>query len=163
MNFALLDIIFTVIILVAAIRAAVRGFITEFLSIAALLLGIVFAVFLARPVAGAFAAYLNTGPWSVVIAFIAVFLIVYLIVKIFEGLLHRLFETLRLEKLDRAIGFFLGIVEGLICAVVVVFILQVQPFFSADQLLGESYIARTIIRVLPRGLELIQNREVTGV
>ncbi len=163
MNFGILDIIFAVVILVAVIRCVFRGFITEFHSIAALLAGIAGSIFLARPVSRIAEKYLNAGNWSIVIAFIAVFLIIYLIVKISEGIVHRLFERLELERLDKALGFFLGLAEGFIFAVIVVFILKVQPFFQTRELLNESYISRAILFILPRGIEIIHSGELKGV
>ncbi|WP_394701363.1 CvpA family protein [Marispirochaeta aestuarii] len=54
------------------------------------------------------AGVFGDSPWNRVIAFLAIFLSVYLILKIAEGLLYRLIEAVHLENLDRALGFFWG-------------------------------------------------------
>ena len=163
MNIGTLDIIFAVIILVAVIRCVYRGFIAEILSVAALLLGIACAVLLARPAARLLEEYTQIQNASVIIAFLAVFLVVYIIIKISEGLIHRLFEALQLEKLDRALGFFLGIVEGILLCAVVTLILYLQPFFQLGDLLDESIFAGILLQVLPGGIEKFSTWEAVNV
>jgi len=151
MNISLsgLDIVFLILIAFAALRAGIRGFVHEFLSMAAVLLGIATAVLFSGIAAQLVQPYLGAGTWSQVVAFLGLFLIVYVIVRLFENALNRLIERINLESLDRALGFFLGIAEGLILVFVLVLVLQLQPVFDADQLLLESEIARFLIPLLP--------------
>jgi membrane protein required for colicin V production len=154
MNIGTLDIVFAVIVVVAVIRCVYRGFIAEVLSAAALLLGIACAVLFARPAAVLLENYTGIDSASIVIAFLAVFLVVYILIKIGEGLIHRLFEALKLEKLDRALGFFLGIVEGVLLCAVITFLLYLQPFIELGNLLEESIFARLLLQVLPSRVEI---------
>lgn len=163
MEIGTLDIIFGVIMLVAVIRCVYRGFITEIHSVAALLAGVIVAILLAKPVARLLEEHIGIANWTTVVAFLAVFLAVYIVVKISEGLIHRLFEKLQLERLDRALGFFLGILEGILIIGVVVFILDIQPFFDVNGLLEESYIAGVMYRLLPKGIELFTSKEGMNV
>lgn len=150
-----MDIIFIVIVLVAVIRCVYRGFIAEVLSVAALLAGIIGAVLLVKPASRLLIQYAGIERAAPVIAFLAVFLIIYIVVKILEGLLHRMFEALHIEKLDRALGFFLGIVEGLLVCVVIVFVLTVQPFIDVQNLLYESRFAQLALTFLPRSIPFL--------
>jgi membrane protein required for colicin V production len=159
MEVGALDIVFAVIMLVAVIRCVYRGFITEIHSVAALIAGVVVAILLAKPVARLLEEHIGIANWTTVVAFLAVFLTVYIVVKISEGLIHRIFEKLQLDRLDRALGFFLGIIEGILIIGVIVFALEIQPFFDVTELLEESYIAGLMYRLLPKGIELFQSKE----
>lgn len=163
MHIGTLDVIFAVIIVVAVIRCVYRGFIAEVLSAAALLMGILCAVLFTAPAARLLEKYAGIENASEIIAFLAVFLLVYILIKISEGLLHRLFEALHLEKLDRALGFFLGLVEGILVCAVVCFVLSVQPFFDTGKLLEESVFANILLGILPSAAELFGEGEVLNV
>ena len=153
-----IDIFFTAVLLIATIRCVFRGFVKEILSVAALVGGIGLALLFN----GALGLYLteNFGieKWSRVIAFLGIFVIVYLIIKIFEGLIQRIIEKLHIERLDRALGFFLGILEGVIFVAVIIVIMQIQPFVSVEEVLSGSIIAGLIIRYLPYGIEFIRSQ-----
>lgn len=149
MAIAPLDIILLALTALAAIRCALRGFVAEVMSVAAVIGGIVAAIFLARPLAGYIGQHYGVSPWNPVIAFLAVFLCCYLIVKVVERTVYRIIDSISLDKLDRALGFFLGIAEGILVAVVIVLILKVQPFFNADGVLGPSRVAHIILKLVP--------------
>lgn len=160
-NISILDILFGVIILVAMVRCILKGFIAEFLSVAAILLGIAGAIIFSGVGADLLSRYTGIQRFAQLAAFLIIFLLVYLITKLLEGLLQRLFERLKLEKLDRSLGFFLGIIEGVLAVTVIVLVLELQPFFPAEDILEESFIARNILRALPYGLSFL-NRGNNG-
>tara|TARA_B100000614_G_scaffold19682_1_gene15906 strand:+ start:86 stop:565 length:480 start_codon:yes stop_codon:yes gene_type:complete len=149
MNLSGLDIVFVVLIVFAALRAGIRGFVHEFLSMAAVILGIAAAVLFSGLAAQWIQPYIGAGPWAQVVAFLGLFLVVYVVVKLFENALNRLVEHINLESLDRALGFFLGIAEGLFLVFVLVLVLQLQPVFDADPILAESQFARFFLPLLP--------------
>ena len=144
-----LDIVFLVLITFAALRGGLRGFVHEFLSMAAVILGIAGAVLFSGVAARVIQPYVGTGPWAQVIAFLGLFIVIYFVVKIFENALIRLIEHINAEGLDRALGFFLGIAEGLFMVFVMVLLLQLQPFVEAESLLEGSVIARFFVFLLP--------------
>lgn len=148
-NLSGLDIVFIVLIVFAALRAGIRGFVHEFLSMAAVILGIASAVVFSGLVAVLLEPYVGAGPWAQVIAFLGLFLLTYIVVKLLENALNRLIEHIRLESLDRALGFFLGIAEGLLLVFILVLLLQLQPVFDARAMLAESRIAAFFIPLLP--------------
>jgi membrane protein required for colicin V production len=161
-NISVLDILFGVIILVAMIRCILKGFIAEFLSVAAIILGIAGAIIFSGGGADLLRRYTGIERFAQLAAFLIIFLTVYLITKLLEGLLQRLFDRLNLERLDRSLGFFLGIIEGGLAVTVIVLVLELQPFFSVEDLLKESFIARTILRILPYGLSFLNRGENGG-
>jgi membrane protein required for colicin V production len=144
-----IDIVFAIIVVLLAFRAAIRGFVRELLGMAALLLGIVVSVLFSGLVAEALERYIGPTIWSQVIAFLALFLLVYLVVKIFEGALNRLIARINADQLDHALGFFLGIVEGLVIVFVILLTVQIQPFIDAEQLIADSLFARLMMPFLP--------------
>ena len=87
--------------------------------------------------------------WNPLIAFLVLFLLLYLLVKLLERLLAAAFERLKLEKLDRAIGLFLGLAEGLLAVCIVLFLLNWQPFFEVKGILAQSLFARFLSPILP--------------
>jgi membrane protein required for colicin V production len=160
MDFVALDIVFAAILVFTTLRGAFRGFVTELLSMASLILGITAAVVFSGMVGSYFNRYLGESPWSQVAAFLAIFLLVYILVKIFENALHTLIERIHLESLDHALGLFLGVVEGLLVTFVLILLIQVQPFFSPDALLEGSVFARLLVPFLPYASELLNRRTV---
>jgi membrane protein required for colicin V production len=149
MSFAAIDFVFAVLIVVLAVRGAIRGFVAEFGSVAALFLGLGGAIALYKSVATLLGKWFGTSLWNPLIAFLVVFLLIYLVVKVLERLLAALFDKLELERLDRAIGLFLGLAEGLLLAGVILFLLNWQPFYDTRGLLRDSLFARFLSPLLP--------------
>lgn len=156
MQYEAIDIVFAVLVVILSIRAGIRGFVKELLGTAAVFLAIGAAV-----VFSGFAALLVEqliGPtvWTQVIAFLIVFLLVYLLVKLFESALNKLIERIHLDQLDHALGFFLGIVEGLLLSFILILLIQIQPFVDPQSLLGESLFARLLLPLLPFAADFLR-------
>ncbi len=156
MDIAVMDIVFIVIILIAAVRGGFKGFVAEVMTFASLILAVGAAVLFSGMVSGYIANFFGESVWNGVIAFLVIFLVVYLIIKLFEGTLHKIIEKIKLEKLDQALGFFLGVIEGILVAAVITFILKVQPFFDTGVLLADSFIASLLLRILPFGTAVLE-------
>ena len=154
--FSGIDIVFLVVIAFLAIRAAIRGFVKELLGTAALFLGIAVAVLFSGLAAQFIEEYMGPTIWSQVIAFLGLFLIVYIIVKVFEGALNRLIERIHLDQLDHALGFFLGLIEGLLVVFILLLLIQIQPFFEPDSLIADSFLARLMLPFLPFAAEFLR-------
>ncbi|MBN2510700.1 MAG: CvpA family protein [Spirochaetales bacterium] len=144
-----LDIIFGIIILGMAVRCALKGFIAEFMTAASVLGGIISGFLLFRVVASFMEHYVGPFYLSHVVAFLVVFLIVYLVIKLFENALYRLVDKINLENLDRALGLFLGLIEGVILVLLLIFILEVQPVADLTPLLQDSFLGSIGLRILP--------------
>jgi membrane protein required for colicin V production len=146
MNFAAVDIVFAVVILILTLRGLMRGFIEEVFSLGALVLGLaaalLFSAALAKPVEQTFGI---PAGWGQVVAFLAVFLVVYIVLKIVEKALHGLAEKVNLENLDKALGLFFGLFEGLIFVALAILVLRWQPFIKADAFLKDSLTARHLV------------------
>lgn len=149
MTLGALDYLFGAIIVIASLRCVFRGFVAEIIAVAAVGGGILAGLLFSAPGADIIARGMGESPWNRLIAFLVIFLGVYLLLKIFEGLIYRLLDSLQLENLDRALGFFLGLTEGILISIILIYLLSVQPFVDASRLLDESIFSRTLLFFLP--------------
>ena len=150
-----IDIFFTVIILFMTIKAIVRGFVTEIMSIAAIGLGIILGVLFSGLLGEFIGSKFGQSNWNQVIAFLIIFLVSYIVIKIFENGLNSLIDKIHLDKLDRSLGLFFGIIEGVVLVIIIVFIIEVQPIFDTQKVESESWYMNMIHRVVPDGQELL--------
>ncbi|TVR03937.1 MAG: CvpA family protein [Spirochaetaceae bacterium] len=158
MDFVAIDIVFTIILLFTTLRAALRGFVQEVLSAAAVILGIAAAVLFSGLVAELLEATFGRSIWSQVVAFLAIFLVVYLVVKLSERALRNLVEQIHLESLDHALGLFLGLVEGILIVFVLILLIQVQPVLSPSRVLDGSVFARFLVPFFPYASQFFSRR-----
>ncbi len=150
-----LDVFFLVVLLILVIRGLFRGFVEEFGSVASVFLGILVAVLFSGLVAPLLDRYLGESMWNQVIAFLGLFLLVYIIVKLFEAGLRNLIENSELESLDRALGFFLGLIEGALVVFLLMFIMYIQPFVSMEETIRQSWTGRLLLPLFPYAAEII--------
>jgi len=143
MGLAIIDIVFLIIIAIFALRCALRGIVGELMSMAALVLGLLAAIFFFRKTAelirGKFIPDVKALPE--ITAFIAVFIAVFAIIKILEIILKDIIERIQLGEVDRFLGFFLGVAEGIIIVCLLLFLIIVQPFVEPDLILEGSFLA----------------------
>jgi len=143
MGLAVIDVVFLIIIAIFALRCALRGIVGEIMSMAALILGILAAIFFFRKTAelirGKFIPDVKALPE--IVAFIMDFIIVFAVIKILETILKDIIERIQLGGPDRFLGFFLGIAEGLVIICLLLFLITVQPFVESDLLLEGSFFA----------------------
>lgn len=155
---AVFDVIGIVVLLAAGFRCAFRGFVTEFLSVLAVLTGLALSVLFTSVFTPVLVPFLGESFWTPIVAFLIIFLVGYLVIKIIESTLHRIIEKIQLEKLDQALGFFLGLVEGLLVLAILVFILQLQNVIEVKALLDESFIAGILWKIIPVGAQFLEQR-----
>ena len=156
-----LDIVFSIIIIGMAVRCALKGFIAEFMAVASVLGGLIIGFLLFNPVAAFMEHYVGPFYLSSVVAFLVVFLVVYLIIKIFENALYKLVDKINLENLDRALGLFLGLIEGAVLVLLIIFILAVQPIADLSALLADSFIGSIGLRMLPLFQEHLSRGDIS--
>ena len=156
MDWNVFDIVFGIIILFLALRGLLRGFIGEVFSLGAIVAGIGAAVLFSSLFADYLEVSLNIRGWGHVVAFLGTFLIVYVAMKIIEKALKVVIETVHLQNLDKALGLFLGFVEGVIVAGFFIFLLSLQPFFDLSGPLGNSLVVRFITPLVAYGLRLLR-------
>ncbi len=156
MDIAAFDIVSLVIIVILAVRATFRGFLTEIMAVASVIVGITVAVIFTHPVSVILLKYIGDSFWNTLISFLALFLVTYLIIKIFENSLNTFIEKVHLEKLDQSLGFFLGLIEGFLLVVIIVFAMNAQQFFDIHDLLDDSIAASVAEKIIPIGQKIIE-------
>jgi membrane protein required for colicin V production len=140
MGIAIIDIIFLGLIAIFFLRCALKGFVSEVMSMAALVFGLLTAIFFFR--AGAvivrdhFMGDVKVIPE--IISFAALFMIVFIVVKILELVLKSVIDGIRLGGVDRFLGFLFGIAEGVIVVCLVLFVISIQPFVNPQIILGDK-------------------------
>ena len=161
MNISLsgLDIVFIAILLLAVIRAVFRGFVKEVMALSSVILGILLAVLFSGLLAQVLAPYMGDSVWTQVVAFLGIFIVVYLLVRLFEAGLKNLLEKANLENLDKALGFFVGVLEGLLLVFLVLFGLQIQPFFDLEELLSGSVAYQLLSPLFPFAVQVFGGGE----
>jgi membrane protein required for colicin V production len=82
------------------------------------------------------------------IAFAAIFLIVFIAIKIIEMTLRSIIEGVRLGGLDRLLGFFFGLVEGIVIVCLLLFLISIQPLFDPKQIIEESFFAKILMPLI---------------
>ena len=151
-----LDWIFVVILALLGIRCMVRGFITELLSTAAIVVGILAALLLYKGAGQLLVGWglgAGTAPLPDILGFAAVFLAAFLVITLIARALREGLEAAELGSVDRALGLVLGLAEGLIVvSLVLVAMSLLEPAFKSvtgyAKLLGDSFFARLILPIV---------------
>lgn len=147
MSFSVIDIGFIGLIGLFMIRCYLKGFVSELLSMAAIILGILASLFLykngAEFIRNQFSLDVPVVPE--VMAFILLFIIVFIVVKLLEILLKGIIEGIRLRKVDRFLGIIFGFAEGVVVISLILFLLRIQPLFDAGSILEDSFFARLFL------------------
>jgi membrane protein required for colicin V production len=151
-----LDWIFIAILALLGIRCMIKGFVAEVLSVAAVLVGILAAVFLYRGAGLLFVGWgLSAAPeiLPAILGFAAVFLVAFIIVKLIERLLEEGIEAARLGGVDRALGLGLGLAEGLVlvCLVLIAMSLlepDMKSVSGFSKSLHNSFFARVFLPIV---------------
>ncbi|HIW36378.1 MAG TPA: CvpA family protein [Candidatus Treponema faecavium] len=139
MSFAMIDIVFGLIVLFFAIEASLKGFVREFFTKLAFLLGLAAAVLFYDQAARIIFRYVPYQFLAQILGFLVIFIIVYLVVRIVQQCIGVLFRNDIMAGLNKALGFFLGIAEGVFIVAACLILLRAQPWFSADGLLRGSF------------------------
>jgi len=148
--FSVLDFVFLGLLGLFMIRCYIKGFISELLSMAAVILGLLASLFFYKNGAAFIRAkYLNDMKVvPEILSFIALFIIVFIIIKLFEMLLKGVIEGVRLKGADHFLGIVFGFAEGLAVVCLILFILRIQPLFNPTPLLQESFFAKILLPLI---------------
>jgi membrane protein required for colicin V production len=154
-----IDVLFIILILIAAVRGYFRGFVKEILSMAAPLLAILAGIFFSKPLSRIITplAQGGGGIGNQIISFLIIFLVVYLVVFFVQKLLHGILETLHLVALDKALGVVLGTIEGLAVVFLITLIIIILPIAETRQMIAGSFFRAIISPFLPDLLSLARS------
>ena len=136
-----------IIILLVAIRASLRGLVAEVAGTASFVFGLLLSA-LFFDEGAAFIRERGFVTMAIVpemIAFAAIFITVFIAVKLVEGILKDIIQRISLSAIDHLLGFFFGIAEALVVIVVIIMIVNVQPLFDKSIVLDGSIFARFLM------------------
>lgn len=139
MSFAIIDWVFSLIILLFAISGIIKGFIDNVFGKIAFIAGIILAYLFYKDVANGLLKDIKVPYAANIIAFLLIFVVTFLVIKIVQMIVSKVFEWSILKSLDRTLGFIFGIVEGAAVVCLIIFLLTAQPFFSVNTLFDGSF------------------------
>lgn len=152
MNFITIDYIFGIVILIFAFVALIKGFVSEVFGKAAWVLGILCSVFFYANIAEMLLPSINNVILCNILSFLLVFVVVFIVIKLVGLILQKIFSFSILRSLDRALGLFFGIVEGLAVVWGIIFLLKVQPFVDVTGIMEGSFFYNLINQFLASSL-----------
>ena len=83
-----------------------------------------------------------------ILAFIGIFLIVFILFKMIEKVLKDIINGIKLSGVDKLLGAAFGIVEGIAIVSLLIFLISVQPLFSAGPVLDGSIFADILLPLI---------------
>ena len=145
MNIAFIDMVFIVIIVACVLLSVLKGFVSSFFGKATFIVALLLGIFLAPKLDVFVSNYINIPFLTTVISFLLVFIVSFLVLKVIQLIIKSIFSGEIMGSLDKALGFFWGLFEGLLIVGVICVILIVQPFFDLSELLSNSFFASKIL------------------
>lgn len=140
MNIA--DLIFLLLALFFVIKGFFRGFISEFMSMAALILGLIAALAFQNQLSALLKDMIKSDTFRPIAAFFLLFIGTYILVKLLELLLHNAIEAIKMNSLDRLLGLVWGLLETAVIVLIIVFLIYRFKFKAGISFLDESIVAR---------------------
>ena len=142
---AVADVVCAAILLVAGLRAGVRGFVAEAFTLGAIAAGVAVAI-VGHPYAvQQFETWWGPAWWHLPLAVVALFVATYLVVKVLEGISQRACAALRLKGLDHILGFGIGVAEGLIVVYGLLALVQVQTLVDTGPWFADSLVQEQLL------------------
>jgi membrane protein required for colicin V production len=150
MRLSAIDIIFIILIFLFIIRCYLRGFLSEILSMAAVVLGLLASLYFYKNggayIRQQFMPETKTVPEA--LAFIALFIIVFIVIKLLEVMLKNIIHGVRLGGADRFLGIIFGFVEGIMVVSLILFVLKIQPLFDPSSIISDSFFAKALLPLI---------------
>ncbi len=152
----IVDIISIAIIVIMALRVTFKGFVAEFMSKAGILVGLIAALMFTNVVSPLIDEQLGLGTWSNLVAFIALFIAGFVVMKLLSMALTGIMESLHLTFIDNILGFAFGAVEGAIIVSFLVFALNLQTFIDVAPYFTDSWVVEILEPIAPLSINFVQ-------
>ena len=142
---AVADVVCAAILLVAGLRAGIRGFVAETFSLGAIAAGLAVAI-VGHPLAALqLETWWEAAWWQRPVAFVVLFVAGYLLIKLPEAIFQRACAALRLKGLDHILGFGVGVAEGLIVVYGFLVLVQVQTAIDTGPWFADSLVQELLL------------------
>ncbi len=151
----LLDIIFCIVLALLALRCFFKGIVYELMTKASILVSVLLAIIFYRVVGSLLSNLVQLGEFAPIAGFIVVALVVFLVMKLLHASIATIVEGLNIQSIDRILGLFLGLAEGIMLSSLVLIALKLQPVFDLSATFEGSLFARILLPLIARQLPSI--------
>lgn len=148
MNIETIDIILGALFIIFVLRCTLRGFVEEFMSVAAIVLGLIVGFLLFKNGADYLQTKIGLTVFPELAAFVLLFVGTFVVIKILEVILHDIIERIHINSMDHIFGLLLGFVEGALIISLILLILTYQPLFDSSSLLQKSWFAKLLLPII---------------
>lgn len=156
--FNIVDIAIAILCFIGAVAGSVKGFALGFSSLAGILIGLLVAMAFADIGTPLIMDAVGLPPAIAKGISIAVcFLAGYLAMMLLGAMLGKTLKALKLEWLNKLLGFFLGIINMLIIVIVALFLLGMQHVVDVSPYVSGSVIVRVVLDpIVPAMVDIVR-------
>lgn len=148
---SILDFIFIGILASISFAIYRKGFVEEIFSHLAWIVSSVLSLILAPLFAFKVVSHITKVENEILlylIAFVSLFILFYLIIRIIGSFVDSIFKLPILKDLNKVLGAMLGLIEGIIIISIVLQLLLLQPFVPIDVWMKDSVVAPLFIKYI---------------
>ncbi len=138
MSVSFIDVVFFIVVIVFTFSACYKGFIREVFGKGSFACGILCAIIFTSKLSPFIEPVVKNQIAAIMLASVLIFIAAYLAIKIIEIIVNSIFSGEVFRSLDRALGFLLGIAEGLVVVCIILIIIKAQPWFELDIVTRDS-------------------------
>lgn len=149
MELGFLDIIFLSLIIISSLRGAFRGMIQELISLAALFISLLLAAVFYPDGTKWIQARSSLEETATLISFLCIFVAAFILFKLLQKAIVYLINETPFESVDKLLGFFFGLLEGLLICFLIVYLIDFQEIIVLDKWTDSSKLLPYIERFLP--------------
>lgn len=149
MDLGILDILFLALIIISSLRGAFRGMIQELISLAALFISLLLAAVFYPDGTDWIQARSSLGESATLISFVCIFIAAFILFMLLKKAIVFLINETPFESVDKLLGFFLGILEGLLICFLIVYLIDFQEIIDLGNWTVSSKLLPYIERFLP--------------
>ena len=147
---SLLDIFISLIVLYFLVSGYRKGFIRQ----TATIIGIVISAYMAfrfyLDLVEIMAGYIDLSPTILqFISFSLIFIIFNVVIHLISDSLRSIFKKLYLEPADKAGGFIMGGIKGILIVYLIVLVLNEIPLTEVEAIIANSYLAERLLSLTP--------------
>jgi len=151
----IIDIVYAIVLILAFIHGYKKGIIHSIVSLVAIVIAIMAAVYLSEIVAGAFDKWFSiSSKYLPLISFIAVFILIYLLFRLLEQALEGFFKLIKLNFINQLAGAVIWCVVWTMLYSTILFYLNNMALFSPE-LKEESIVYEKVEPFAPATIEFV--------
>ncbi|MDC7236015.1 MAG: CvpA family protein [Spirochaetales bacterium] len=149
MNLGIVDILFLAIIVISAFRGAFRGMVQELISLAALFISLLLAAVFYADGAKWIQDRSSLEDSAILISFVCIFAASLILFKLLQKAIVYMINETPFESVDRLLGFFFGMLEGILMCFLIVYLIDFQDVVDLQKWTGQSRLLPYLERFLP--------------